>query len=81
MIVKILGSGCSNCKRLEESTLVALRHLKIEAQIIKVTEYADMMVYDIMSTPGLVVEEQLLSSGKVLSPSQIEGLLKEHGFA
>ena len=77
MIVKILGSGCPNCKRLEQNTKDALAQLNLDAEIIKVTDYKDMMAYNIMSTPGLVVDEKLLSAGKVLRVPEIIQLLQK----
>ncbi|MCB2176482.1 MAG: thioredoxin family protein [Actinomycetales bacterium] len=65
MNIKILGSGCANCVNLERVTRDALRELGAEAEFEKVTEYADIAAYGIMRTPGLVVDEQVLLSGRV----------------
>lgn len=71
LTIKILGSGCENCKRLAWLAERAVNHLALEAEIIKVTDYAEMMQYNIMSTPGLVINEKLVSSGKIPSEAQI----------
>ncbi len=71
LTIKILGSGCENCKRVAWLAERVVNHLGIEAQIIKVTDYAEMMQYNIMSTPGLVVNEKLVSAGKIPSEAQI----------
>jgi len=71
LTLKILGSGCENCKRLVWLTERVVNHLGIEAQIIKVTDYTEMMQYNIMSTPGLVVNEKLVSAGKIPTEAQI----------
>lgn len=68
--VKILGSGCANCKKLEAVAREAAASAGIEAQFVKVTDMKDMMAYDLLSTPGLVVDEKLVSSGRI--PTQAE---------
>lgn len=70
-VIKVLGSGCANCKRLEQIVRKVVEQLSIEAEIIKVTEYADIMAYDVMSTPGLVINEQVVSTGRIPSPAEI----------
>ena len=74
--IKVLGSGCANCKRLEATTRKVVENLGIEVQIEKVTDYADIMKYPIMATPGLVVNEKLVSAGRIPSEVEIEGWLK-----
>jgi small redox-active disulfide protein 2 len=74
--IKVLGSGCANCKRLEATTRKVVENLGIEAQIEKVTDYAEIMKYPIMETPGLVVNEKLVSAGRIPSEVEIEGWLK-----
>ena len=70
LTVKVLGPGCSNCKRLEQVTQQALEALDAEATLVKVTDYAKIMQYPIMSTPALVVNEKVVVTGRV--PSQAE---------
>jgi small redox-active disulfide protein 2 len=76
LTVKVLGSGCANCKKLEAITKKVIDELGLEAQIEHVTEYADIMKYPIMSTPGLVVNEKVVSSGRIPSEGEIAGWLK-----
>ena len=66
LTIKILGSSCENCKRLAWLAERAVNHLAIEAQIIKVTDYPEIMKYNVMSTPGLVINEKLVSAGRIL---------------
>lgn len=73
--IKILGSGCANCKKLESITRDAVTHSGVEAQIEKVTEYADIMKYNILSTPGLVINEKVMSAGRIPSEAQIVAML------
>jgi small redox-active disulfide protein 2 len=69
--IKVLGSGCANCKRLEETARKAVETLGIEAEIEKVTDYAEIMKYPILSTPGLVINEKLVSAGRIPSEKEI----------
>jgi small redox-active disulfide protein 2 len=75
MIVKILGPGCNNCKNLERVTREALAELGLEATVEKVEDYPTIMGYGIMSTPGLVVDEQVLVSGRVPKLPEVKELL------
>lgn len=76
MTVKILGSGCANCIRLAENAKKAAAEAGIEAMFVKVTDFADIAAYGVMSTPALVVDEKVVSYGKVLSPADIVPLLR-----
>jgi small redox-active disulfide protein 2 len=75
MVIKILGTGCSKCKKLEENAREALRQSGVSATIEKVTGLNDILKYNVVMTPALVVDEQVKSSGKVLSPEQIKQLI------
>lgn len=71
LTVKVLGSGCANCKKLEKSARAAVARLGVEAQVEKVTDIADIMSYNVLSTPGLVINEKLVSSGRLPSEAEI----------
>lgn len=71
LTIKVLGSGCVNCKRLEQEVREALTDSTIEYEIIKVTDYADISSYNILSTPGLVMNETVVSAGRIPKRSQI----------
>ena len=73
--IKVLGPGCANCKKLAYLTDRAVIHLSIEAQIEKVTDYQEIMKYPILSTPGLVINEKLVVSGRIPSEAEITTLL------
>jgi small redox-active disulfide protein 2 len=75
MVIKILGSGCRNCVALKENAQTAVSEAGIEAEIIKVTDFKDIMAYGVMSTPALVIDEKVVSSGRVLKPKEILRLL------
>lgn len=76
MIIKILGSGCKNCVSLKENTELALKETGLEAEVVKVTDFKDIMTYGVMSTPALVVDEKVVSFGKVLKPKEIVKILE-----
>ena len=75
MHVKILGSGCANCVNLEKQARQAVEQLGLDATIEKVTDYTEIAGYGIMRTPGLVVDEQVLLSGRVPTAGQVKDLL------
>lgn len=71
LTIKILGSGCANCKRVEQIAHKVVSEMGVEAEIIKVTEYPDIMAYNIMSTPGLVINEKVVSTGRIPTPAEV----------
>lgn len=75
MLIKILGSGCMNCKKLEQHARDAAAKVGIDVEIVKVQDYADIMAFGIMSTPGLVVDEVVKVAGRVPSVDEIAGIL------
>jgi len=75
MIIKILGSGCANCVNLERVTREALAALGVEATVEKVTDFPTIVGYGVMSTPGLVVDEKVVLSGRVPTAAQVRELL------
>lgn len=76
MIIKILGSGCKKCVALAENAKAAAHAEGVEAGIEKVTDFVEIARYGIMSTPGLVIDENVVSSGRVLSAPEIAAILK-----
>jgi small redox-active disulfide protein 2 len=79
MNVKVLGSGCANCKTLEARTTEALTALGIEAEIEKVTDYADIASWGVMSTPALVVDDRVVLTGRVPLLDELAALLEGAG--
>jgi len=71
LTIKVLGSGCANCKRLEQIAHKVVSEMGIEAEVIKVTEYPDIMAYNVLSTPGLVINEKVVSSGRIPKPAEV----------
>lgn len=75
MIIKILGTGCPKCKKLEANALLAIEQAGIEATVEKVTDLDKIMNYGVMMTPALVIGEKVVSSGKVLTVEDIKSQL------
>ena len=77
MVIKILGPGCANCRKMEEMTMAALNNLGIQAEVQKVTSLEQISRY-IMATPGLVIDEVVKHFGKPLpSQEKIEQWIQE----
>lgn len=75
MVIKVLGSGCANCKKLEANVKEAVKELGIEATIEKVQNFKDIAAYGVMRTPALVVDEQVKIAGKVPTVEEIKKYL------
>ena len=75
MIIKILGSGCKKCVALADNTKEAIEEIGIDAEIVKVTDFKEIMGFGVMSTPTLVIDEEVVSVGKVLKAKQIKELI------
>jgi len=71
LTIKVLGSGCANCKRVEQIAHKVVDKMSLEAEIIKVTDYKDIMAYNILSTPGLIINEKVVSTGRIPSEAEI----------
>ncbi|TYO99360.1 small redox-active disulfide protein 2 [Geothermobacter ehrlichii] len=74
--IQILGTGCAKCQKLAENVKQAADNLGLEYEMVKVSNINEIMKFGIMATPGLAVDGQVLVSGKVPSPAEIEKLLK-----
>ncbi|HDQ72262.1 MAG TPA: thioredoxin family protein [Chloroflexi bacterium] len=71
MEIKILGTGCPKCKRLEAVAREAVEEAGVEATFTKVQDMDGIMAYDVMSTPGLVIDEAVKSSGRIPRKEEI----------
>ena len=76
MKIQILGSGCAKCKKLTENAAAAVKELGIAAEIEKVTDMKEIMKAGVMTTPALVVDGNVKSSGKLLSVPEIKTIIK-----
>jgi small redox-active disulfide protein 2 len=77
MDIKILGPGCKNCKKLMENTEVAVKELNLEATIDKVEDYGEIARLGVLKTPGLVIDGEVVSEGKVIASKTIQQLIKD----
>ncbi len=75
MIVKVLGPGCANCRKLERVTRQAIAELGVDATIEKVEDYPSIVGYGVMRTPALVVDEKLVLSGRIPKAAEVRELL------
>jgi len=71
LTIKVLGPGCDNCKKVEQVTLRAVTNMGMQAEVIKVTDHAQIMEYPILSTPGLVINEKLVCAGRIPSEAEV----------
>lgn len=74
--IKVLGSGCKNCHNLKANVDEALKELGINMQSEYITDMQKIMSYNVLSTPALVINEKVVSSGRVLSVTDIKEILK-----
>lgn len=77
MKIKILGPGCKNCITFEANTKEAIIELGLEADIEKITDIVEIAKYGILSTSGLVIDEKVVSFGKVLKPKDIAQIIEK----
>jgi small redox-active disulfide protein 2 len=76
MIIKILGGGCPKCTRLEAETREVAGELGLEAEFIKVKSMPEIMAYEVMSTPALVIDEKVMCFGRIPEKAEIRGWLE-----
>ena len=69
--IKVLGPGCENCKKVAEMARQAVAGMGLEAQVIKVTDHAEIMQYKVFATPGLVINEKLVSAGRIPTEAEV----------
>ncbi len=78
MNIKILGGGCSKCEKLAKNAEAAAKQLNIDYTIEKISDFKQYAAYGVMITPALVIDEKLISAGKVLSTEKIVEEMKKH---
>lgn len=76
--IKILGTGCPNCVSTETLVAEVVKELNINATIIKVTEIIEIMAYDVMSTPAIVIDNKVVFKGRVPSKEEIKAMLVDN---
>ncbi len=78
MIIKILGTGCDKCDKLEENAKEAVKELGIEASVEKIEDLLEIVKYGVMTSPTLVIDEKTVSTGKVLKVKKIKELIEKN---
>ena len=69
--IKVLGPGCENCQKVESVARKVITTMSMDAEIIKVTDWAEIKKYPILSTPGLVVNEKLVCAGRIPNEAEV----------
>jgi small redox-active disulfide protein 2 len=80
MEIKVLGTGCPNCKALEKSVINTLAEMKIEADVEKVEDIQKIMSYGIMRTPGLVINGKIVMSGRIPSAKELKEMIADNNI-
>lgn len=78
MEIKVLGTGCANCKLLESNVRKAVEELGIDDLVSKEEDIVKIMGYGILRTPGLVIDEKVVLSGKIPSVAELKELIQEY---
>lgn len=76
--IKVLGPGCQKCIRLAENVKQAVAEMNVEANIVKITDLNDIMSFGIMSTPGLVVNDKVVSYGKLINVADCKKYIEQY---
>lgn len=71
LTVKVLGSGCENCKKVEGIARKVVTTMAMEAEVIKVTDWSEIKKYPILGTPGLVINEKVVCAGRIPSEAEV----------
>lgn len=71
LTIKVLGSGCQNCKNVEAIARKAVMNFGLEADFVKITDWAEIKKYPILATPGLVINEKLVCAGRIPTEAEV----------
>ena len=78
MVIKVLGTGCPNCKALEKATIEIVKALGIDASVTKEEDIMKIMEYGVMRTPGLVIDDKVVVSGRIPSSKELKELFTQY---
>jgi small redox-active disulfide protein 2 len=79
LTIKVLGPGCANCRKLEEVARQTVTSLDVDAEFLKVTDMQEIIAYDVLKTPGLVINDKLVSAGRIPTTEHIAEWIKAAG--
>ena len=71
LTIKVLGPGCANCRKLEQIARAAADSAGVSAEVVKVTDMEQIVGYGVLKTPGLVIDEKLVCSGRIPAPESV----------
>ena len=71
LTIKVLGPGCANCQRVEQIARRVVNQMAVDAELLKVTAYDEILALGVMSTPGLVINERVVCSGRIPSDAEV----------
>ena len=71
LTIKVLGSGCANCKKVEQTARKVVTMLSIDAEVVKVTEFDDILAHGVMNTPGLAINDEVVCSGRIPTEAEV----------
>ncbi|OGQ94493.1 MAG: glutaredoxin [Deltaproteobacteria bacterium RIFOXYD12_FULL_57_12] len=71
LTIKVLGPGCANCKKLDAIAREAAANLQLDAEFIKVSDFAEIMAYSVLSTPGLVINDKVVCAGRIPTLAEV----------
>ena len=77
MEIKVLGTGCANCKKTKAVVADAIREMNVDAQVVEVQDIPSIMAYGVMGTPAIVIDEKVVSSGRVPAKSQVMEMIRK----
>lgn len=77
MEIKVLGTGCANCKKTKAVVAEAIKELNADATVVEVQDLPSIMAYGVMSTPAIVIDEKVVSMGKVPARSQVVDMIRK----
>jgi len=77
LTIKVLGSGCPNCQKVAAVAHQAVDVLGVQAEVIKITDHAEWTPYNLMATPGLVINEKLVCAGRIPSQAEVSGWIEK----
>lgn len=77
LTIKILGPGCGNCKKIESVAREAISDLGLEVEFVKVSDYAEILAYDVLATPALVINEKLVCAGRIPTRAEVKDWLTD----